>query len=243
VNLETFRAERLTSLVFDVDGTLYRQSALRRAMLMRLVREAVAKPASSVAIFRALRAYRHAQELLRGTEVDGALAGAQIRLAAERSGQPEHVIAPIVARWMEEEPLPLLDRFVEPALRTLLAEARSRGLRLGIFSDYPATAKLEAMRLSEFFDVVVSAQDPAVNRFKPHPLGLVEALRRLGVEPGGALYVGDRHDVDASIARAAGVRCVIVGRPSEAPNGALCVTDYGQLHSMLFSSPRPGLSP
>jgi FMN phosphatase YigB (HAD superfamily) len=235
----TIEPGRLTSLVFDVDGTLYRQGALRRAMLMRLVREAVANPVSSVATFRALRAYRHAQELLRGTEVEGALASAQIRLAAERSGQPEHVIAPIVTRWMEEEPLPLLDRFVEPALRTLLSEARARGLRLGIFSDYPATAKLQAMRLAEFFDVVVSAQDPAVNRFKPHPLGLAEALRRLGVEPAGALYVGDRHDVDASIARAAGVRCVIVGPARDASNGALCVTDYGQLHSMLFPPSRP----
>jgi FMN phosphatase YigB (HAD superfamily) len=235
----TLRAERLTSLVFDVDGTLYRQKALRRAMLLLLLREAVARPASSVTIFRALRAYRHAQELLRGAEVEGTLAAAQLRLASERAGQPEHILAPIVARWMEQEPLPLLDRFVDPALRTLLAEARSRGLRLGIFSDYPAVAKLAAMRLSEFFDVVVSAQDLAVNRFKPHPLGLLETLRRLGVDPAGALYVGDRHDVDASIARAAGVSCVIVGRRSDADVGAVTVSDYGQLHSMLFPSARP----
>jgi FMN phosphatase YigB (HAD superfamily) len=147
------------------------------------------------------------------------------------------VVARIVARWMDEEPLPLLERFVEPALRTLLAAARDRGLRLGVLSDYPPTAKLSAMQLTEYFDVVVSAQDAAVNRFKPHPSGLVEALRRLGAQPDQALYVGDRHDVDGPVARTLGVPCVIVGRrgsPS-ASDGWIPVTDYTQLHAMLFS--------
>jgi HAD superfamily hydrolase (TIGR01549 family) len=230
--------KRVKTIVFDVDGTLYRQSPLRRAMLVRLLLHAATRPGSSLGTFRALRAYRHAQEILRGAAVEGALAAAQLRLACERAGQSEERVAPIVARWMEEEPLDILERFVEPALRTLLTEARTRGIRLGVFSDYPATAKLAAMRLSEFFEVVVTAQDPAVNRFKPDPSGLVEALRRLGTEPKSALYVGDRHDVDAPVAHAAGVPCVIVGGRTETklPRSFASVSNYGELHSMLFSS-------
>lgn len=232
---------RIKALVFDVDGTLYRQSPLRRAMLMKLVREALTRPTTCVATFRALRAYRHAQEGLRGTTVDGGLAEAQLRMACERAGQPAHLVGPIVTRWMEQEPLALLERFVEPKLRTLLVEARTRGIRMGIFSDYPAVAKLAAMRLTEFFEVVVTAQDPVVNRFKPHPSGLLEALRRLGADPAHALYVGDRHDVDAPVALAAGVPCVIVGRrPEAAADGAArsaaTVSNYGELYSILFSS-------
>jgi hypothetical protein len=62
-------------------------------------------------------------------------------------------------------------------------------------------------------------------------------LRRLGASPGQALYVGDRHDVDAPVARAVGVPCVIVGRRGE-PNadGWIPVNDYTDLHAMLFSS-------
>jgi HAD superfamily hydrolase (TIGR01549 family) len=238
VAAQTVDPKRVRTIVFDVDGTLYRQSPLRRAMLMRLLQEAIARPASSFATFRALRAYRHAQEALRGTAVEGALAAAQLRLACERAGQTEDLLAPIVARWMEQEPLRLLERYVDPALPKLLAEARNRGIRLGVFSDYPAAAKLAAMRLSEFFDVVVAAQDPGVNRFKPDPCGLVEALRRLGADAVDALYVGDRHDVDAPVARAAGVPCVIVGGPvgaNSSPTFAT-VSGYGELHSMLFSS-------
>jgi HAD superfamily hydrolase (TIGR01549 family) len=228
---------RLTAIVFDVDGTLYQQRPLRRAMLIRLVGAALRNPVSGVATLRALSAYRRAQELLRGAQVDGALADVHLRLACERSGQREDVVAKIVARWMEQEPLTLLDRFVEPALPALLSTARKRGLRLGVFSDYPAVAKLAAMQLTEFFDVVVTAQDAEVNRFKPHPGGLVEALRRLGALPERALYVGDRHDVDGAAARAAGVPHVIIGarRNARVPDPGLLVSDYTELHAMLFS--------
>ena len=231
---------RLTAIVFDVDGTLYRQSPVRRAMLFRLLGAALSNPVAGMAAFRALSAYRRAQETLRGVEVDGGLAEAQLRLACERSGQSEDVVGGIVARWMEREPLPLLDRFVEPALRTFLVTARQRGLRLGVLSDYPAAAKLAAMRLTEYFDVVVSAQDADVNRFKPHPGGLVETLRRLGALPEEALYVGDRHEVDGAVARAAGVPCIIVGRSrgAKAPDEGTAVSDYSELFAMLFSSAR-----
>jgi FMN phosphatase YigB (HAD superfamily) len=230
--------KRLTTIVFDVDGTLYEQSGLRRAMLLRLLRHVVTRPAEGIAVFRALRAYRHAQELLRGAAVDGTLADAQIRLACERSGQASHAVAAIVDRWMHREPLDLLERFVMPGLRTLLGTAKDRGLRLGVLSDYPAATKLEAMKLAEFFDVVVCAQDAGVNRFKPDPSGLVETLRRLGASPGQALYVGDRLDVDASVASAAGVPCVLVGRRGgSASTDAASIAHYRELHTMLFPAP------
>jgi HAD superfamily hydrolase (TIGR01549 family) len=230
---------RLSTILFDVDGTLYRQGPLRRAMLVRLLKGVVARPGSALATFRALRAYRQAQESLRRTPKNGPLAAAQLRLASEQSGMTEDVVARIVVRWMEEEPLPLLGRFVEPALRELLSTARQRGLLLGVVSDYPAAAKLDAMQLTEFFTVVVTAQDAAVNRFKPDPSGLIEAMRQLGAAPDRALYVGDREDVDGGAARAAGIPCIILGRNRDptASSEHTSVSDYSELHAMLFPSP------
>jgi FMN phosphatase YigB (HAD superfamily) len=234
---------RLTTIVFDVDGTLYRQGPLRRAMLLKLVGAAISDPGSGLATFRVLNSYRRAAERLRDAPVQGDLASTHLRLASEHSGQSEAVVARTVARWMEREPLGLLERFVEPALRRLLADARGRGLRMGVLSDYPAADKLAAMDLAQYFDVVVSAQDSAVNRFKPHPSGLIEALRRLGAHPDQALYVGDRPDVDGAVARAAGVACIIVGRRRRvrsASGGWAHVSDYNGLHSILFpSKPEP----
>ena len=227
---------RAEAIVFDVDGTLYEQGPLRRAMLRRLVRECVVKPRAGIATLRALRAYRHAQELLRGARMQGSLQTAQVALASLLSGQQPQVVSRIVERWMHQEPLALLERLVEPALRRLLGEAANRGIRLAVLSDYPAAAKLEAMGLSEFFPIVVCAQDPEVNRFKPDPAGLSVVLGRLGVAPAKSVYVGDRHEVDAAVASALGMPCVIVGprRPSLGSQGFLSVSNHAELYGRLF---------
>ncbi len=230
----------VAAVVFDLDGTLYPHHALRRMMAFRLIAHAIRHPVDAATTLRALRAYRQAQERLReskrNSEPDAEaeapvgrerLSDAQMRLASERSGLALHVLAPIVARWMEREPLQFLERLVDPSLRELLSSAKTRGLRLAVLSDYPAAAKLDAMKLSGFFDVVVSAQDAAVNRFKPHPAGLLETLRRLDVPPSQALYVGDRPDVDAVAAAAAGVRFVLIEARPTRP------TRYARLREML----------
>jgi FMN phosphatase YigB (HAD superfamily) len=231
-------ANDLKTIVFDVDGTLYRQGGLRRAMLFKLLRELLVRPLAGLATLRALRAYRHAQEALRDADSGESIAAAQLRIAVERTGLAEERVAAIVARWMDREPLPLLGRFVAPEVKTFLAAARGRGLRLGVLSDYPAAGKLDALGLGGLFDVVVSAQDAEVNRFKPHPTGLLEVLRRLDVAPAQALYVGDRPDVDGGVARAAGVRCIIVGHrgPARPSEGWTPVSGYAELHATLFAS-------
>jgi len=229
---------RLKAIVFDVDGTLYAQAGLRRAMFLQLVRAHLVKPWEGLNTFRVLAAYRRAQELLREEgPVEGDLAVAQLQLACRRAGAPEALVRSLVARWMEQAPLPLLPRFMDPELPGLLAAARERGVRLGVFSDYPAAEKLRALGVAEFFEVVLTAQDPAVNRFKPDPCGLREAFRRLGAQGAEALYVGDRAKVDAAAAEAAGVPCVIVGprRNVGVGNSFDEVTGYAELRTLLFS--------
>jgi len=234
---------RLKAIVFDVDGTLYAQAGLRRAMFLQLVRAHLVRPWEGLSTFRVLAAYRRAQELLREGPIEGDLAGAQLQLACRRAGAPEALVKSLVARWMEQAPLPLLPRFMDPDLPVMLKAARERGVRLGVFSDYPAAEKLRALGLAEFFEVVLTAQDPSVNRFKPDPCGLREAFRRLRAEGAEALYVGDRAKVDAVAAEAAGVPCVIVNprRNSAAGTSFDEVTDYAELRTLLFS-PTPRAS-
>jgi FMN phosphatase YigB (HAD superfamily) len=120
------------------------------------------------------------------------------------------VVAGCVRRWMEEEPLSLLSRCVYPGTLDMLKACRAKGLRLAALSDYPADEKLRAMGMAGLFDVVLCAQAPDVNAFKPNPRGLLVALDRLGVGADECLYVGDRADVDAPAAAAAGIRCAIL---------------------------------
>jgi putative hydrolase of the HAD superfamily len=120
-------------------------------------------------------------------------------------------------------------------LITLLVAARRRGLRVAACSDYPPAEKLAAMGIAGLFDVVVSAQDPDVQRFKPDPRMLEVALERLGVSKEEALYVGDRPEVDAEAARRAGIACAIVGsrRPAARAREFLSFASLGGLVELL----------
>jgi FMN phosphatase YigB (HAD superfamily) len=228
--------QALKAIVFDVDGTLYRQDRLRRAMLIHLLRAHATRPIRGWRTARVLQAYRRAQEDLRAAGVAQDIAGAQITRTCERTRTERGTVVEWVTRWMEREPLTFLADCLQPGLPEFLCACKARGLRVGALSDYPAEAKLEALGIAPFFDLVLCAQDRAIDCFKPNPRGLLVALARLGSAPSESLYVGDRLDVDAPTAAAAGTRCAIVtGRHTpDPPPGALCVAAYPELQTLLF---------
>jgi FMN phosphatase YigB (HAD superfamily) len=229
------RVGRVKALVFDLDGTLYRNAPVRTAMALRLASYVARDPWAGWRAVRFLNAYRQSQEILR-TRVDHVGDGEQLALACRRTGTDAVWAAGIVARWMEQIPLDLVRRYMRPGLPELLEAARRRGFRIGLFSDYPAEAKLAAIGVAQFFDVVVSAQDPEVRRFKPSPRGLEVTLRRLGVARHHALYIGDRPDVDAAAARNAGISCVIIGRPWSVRGwGWVGMSGYRELRDALYT--------
>jgi len=187
--------DRLKALIFDVDGTLYEQAPVRRAMLYRLLRANLTSPGRDFVTLRALYSYRKAHEELRSIPPDsGEIASAQLRLASKACGVSPEIIASCVARWMEHEPLSLLAASMRKGTAELLQAAKQLGLRLAVCSDYPADRKLAAMGIAGFFDVVVTAQDPEVQRLKPDPRGLEVTIQRLAVRKNEAVYIGDRVD-------------------------------------------------
>jgi HAD superfamily hydrolase (TIGR01509 family) len=156
-------------------------------------------------------------------------------MSCQLTGCDTDQVSDCVSTWFEREPLGLLHRFIRPGLVNFLASARQRGIKLAVLSDYPAEAKLTAMRLREYFDLVVSAQDDGIQCFKPNPAGLEFTLQKLGVNKDNAVYVGDRLSVDVEAARRAGVRAIIVGQRQTATNGRpyLMVRDFNQLKTVL----------
>jgi HAD superfamily hydrolase (TIGR01509 family) len=204
---------RWKALIFDLDGTLYDQAAVRRAMLRRLLSAHLTSPVRGFLALRALRSYRAAQEELRKTHhVSGDIASAQVQLAAEKVGISMDSMETLVARWMEQEPLPFVASSIRKGALELLQAAKTHGLRLAVCSDYPAERKLMAMGITQYFDVVVTAQHPQVERFKPDPKGLELTLAKLSVRKDEAVYIGDRADVDAVAAARAGIQGYILSR-------------------------------
>jgi FMN phosphatase YigB (HAD superfamily) len=168
------------AVLFDLDGTLYRQKPLRALMAAELLTLPLAGPRKAARRLTALRAYRHAQEALRSTTSAG-LAAEQINVAATASGLPVEEVDALVTEWMLQRPLKYLQFCRAPGLIPVLDALAAKGLRLGVFSDYPALAKIEALGLGRRFSPVRTVGTVALRRaVRRRPAGGGCSRRRRG---------------------------------------------------------------
>src|SRR4051794_4425192 len=99
--------EGLRAIVFDVDGTLYDQGRLRRAMLRTLVQAHLLRPVTGWRTAAVLRAYRRAQEELRH-QPGGDVGEQQLAIACTSTGSSRAFVQSCVQTWMESAPLAFL---------------------------------------------------------------------------------------------------------------------------------------
>jgi len=194
-------------VVFDVDGTLYDQRRLRRAMLGQLLRDAW--HARSLDTLRTLRTFRQVREAL-GEEPEADFLRLQYARTAQQHRKSEDEVRLLATEWLEQRPLPSLAACRYAHLPALFDGMRAAGKRIAVFSDYPAVDKLKALGLRA--ELVVCATDPDIGRLKPDPAGLQSILRQTGVAARRTLMVGDRFDRDAAAAQRAGVHSLIRSR-------------------------------
>ena len=249
LGLTTASGERraLHGVLFDLDGTLYRQGPLRRTMLLELLWLPMAMRSLRRArdTLAQIKAYRAALETLReqpptGPGDAGDLASRQCALAARRVGCEPEQVRQTADEWLHRRPLRHLRRFRRRGVDRLLATLREHGVRCGVFSDYPVDDKLHALDLTDRFDIRLSASDPAIQALKPDPTGLLYGCERLGSAPEHTLYVGDRIDVDGAAAKRAGMPCAIVGGQARRACAPILATpEYADLSARLIESPEP----
>src|SRR4029077_17533842 len=96
-------------VLFDLDGTLYRQRPMRALMAAELGMLAISRPLRAPIIWRVLSEFRKAQESLR-TATSSRQAPDQLDIAARRTGMPVDQVEAIVGEWMIERPLKHLPR-------------------------------------------------------------------------------------------------------------------------------------
>lgn len=197
-------------VVFDVDGTLYRQGMMRARMAAELLFACVAHP-STAREARVLRMYRRRREALAGQagSVDRAL-----EETAEACGCPVATVRAIEADWLLRRPLKHLSGLASSGASGLMESLRQQEVTLAAWSDYPATEKLSRLGLS--VDFTVSSCDADVRSLKPNPAGLDKVMRLAGATPERTLVVGDRDDHDGAAARAEGTDFILV------PKGLTC---------------------
>jgi pyrophosphatase PpaX len=154
-------------------------------------------------------------------------AAAGVDLFWSHEGEP--ILSRIELAWPGRggEILPLFERQgaprVYPGVLPMLDGLRRSGRRLAVVSSRrrdALVAGLETARLRDYFPVVVGLDD--VSEPKPSPEGLLLAMRRLGVGPERAVYVGDNAlDVEAGRRAGTTVWRAVWGIPPLSPNGVV----------------------
>jgi putative hydrolase of the HAD superfamily len=226
------RVRRIRAVLFDLDGTLYRQRPMRVRMALELAAFMARRPIRGRVVAKVLAQYRRAQEVLR-RDAENGHPRRQAAVAADRSGVAEVIVDALVNEWMIDRPLKHLQRCQMAGLGELLSFLQARQIVTGVLSDYPATKKLKALGIADRFSLVLCASDSEVGAFKPSPIGFLTAAARWQIEPTEILYVGDRADVDAPGACAAGMPCVIVGKSRTESNGFMSVSSFERLRDVL----------
>ncbi|MEM7695689.1 MAG: HAD family hydrolase [Pseudomonadota bacterium] len=187
-------------VVFDLDGTLYHQAPVRRAMVRVLLIDALKR--RSTRVIGCLRAYRAARE-----EGSGALDDAALRAAAAaEAGLSVGEADALITAFMHQRPLPHLARARVAGTAALFQALHDAGVPLAVWSDYPVPEKLAALGLSA--DAMVSAEDPAILAQKPDPAGLLHLMARFDTAPSDTLLIGDRLDRDGAASQRAGAAFV-----------------------------------
>ncbi|HXD59234.1 MAG TPA: HAD-IA family hydrolase [Thermoleophilaceae bacterium] len=191
---------RTRAVVFDLDDTLYPESAYVRSGFRAVAAEAARRygVAADEAYAELERMF---EEGVRGDTFDRWL----------KSRGIDGDVADLVAAYRAHEPT--IEPF--PEAPSLLERLRAQGYLLGLLSDGEPEiqyGKLNAIGLRDAFDAMLVSGELGRDAWKPSPRGLLALAERLGVEPSEAVYVSDNPAKDFKAARDAGMRSIRVRR-------------------------------
>jgi phosphoglycolate phosphatase/putative hydrolase of the HAD superfamily len=205
------------AFIFDVDGTLYQQNKLHRLMFIKIVKYFFTNPIKAIEAIISILSFRYSLEKMRSmNSTNEPIVDKQLEIANAICSIKIDKIKYHVTRWMECEPLKLLYKVKYPYSDLFFFEAKKKGYKLAIWSDYPIKNKLEALGWNNVFDMQLSSMDLNINKLKPNPIGINYITKYLGLTADEVIYVGDRYELDTKTASNAGVDCIIIRKNKKA---------------------------
>lgn len=179
-------------VIFDVDGTLYHQTKLRKKMMLALFKYYLFKPwrLHEISILQHFRKARKNNTTFQGVGLEVA----QYKWCAETINYPLAKIRQVIDYWIFTTPNQYLADCRYPGLLEFFATLKQHDIKVAIYSDYVAAKKMKAMNLEA--DLIVASTDPEIDRLKPNPHGLKHIARFFDVSSKSCLFIGDRKDLD-----------------------------------------------
>ncbi|KQR67636.1 HAD family hydrolase [Pedobacter sp. Leaf176] len=197
----------LEVVIFDVDGTLYNQSLLRKKMLFSLMKYFVLQPwkINELRILYHFRKEREKNKGFRGANLNEQ----QYIWCHNKTNQPINKIKEVINKWIFTYPNQFLKACTYPGIHLLFKTLSERNIRIAIYSDYDSIKKMESMELKA--DLYVSSTDANMDAFKPNPDGLEFIYTKLSIsDKNKCLFIGDRMELDGECAKAASMPFLLV---------------------------------
>jgi len=97
-----------------------------------------------------------------------------------------------------------------PGARSVLARLKDKGYKLAVASNRPlkfSRLAIRSLKLDRYFSYIACADK--IGYAKPKPQILLRILKRFGVKPAEALYIGDMY-IDAQAGKNAGIKTIVV---------------------------------
>ncbi len=211
----SFEEKSIAAIFFDVDGTLYDSSIMKKKMLMKIILAAF-KGKFCFKQYLMIQTYRSIHRELQAEppeERNIPLAKYHIDLTAERLNMNPSEVHKVIFKWMRREPLSLLKSCRYEGLCLLLNELKQH-CELGVFSDYPVEDKLKALGVESYFKWNLSSHDHESNGYKPRGNGFKRLCRQTNLKPEEILYIGDEMNSDILGAKTHGINAILVNRKS-----------------------------
>ena len=119
-----------------------------------------------------------------------------------------------------------------PGTDYVLLKLKDKGIKLGILTDAPrlkAWVRLASMKLSNFFDVVVTLEDTKKEKPAEEPFKVI--LQKLRLKPEECLMVGDRPERDIKGAKRLGIKTCFAkyGNPAKKAKADYVIDDIREL--------------
>ena len=202
---------RYKAICFDIDGTLYPASLMKRRLMALWARH----PAFSVRYNRERREFRRCQADFRqsipfrwreamiirnasGEEPKKKFSEADYRATYDRL--QKYIYAPMQKLYERTKPF--------DGVVSTFSKIKNNGLKIGVFTDFPLFSKLQGMGLADLVDFAASSDDTGFLKPDAHCFGYL--LYNLKLGPKDVLYVGDSYSKDIAGASGAGIDAVLV---------------------------------
>lgn len=193
--------EQVQGVIFDVDGTLYKQQKLRRYMILEMFLYYIFRPQrwqEPLIIFE-FRRFRETHAKCNFEQSPYKV----YELIAKKFNVSISMVNKLVKLWFLNRPMRHLRLCRFTGVSEFINALISADVKVGVFSDYPGEEKLRALGLPEM--LCVCSEDPDVNRLKPNPKGLQIITSKLNLPIDRVLFIGDRQDFDGLCAYRAGI--------------------------------------